>query len=128
MDNGKIEAKEEEKGNLISILAEAKNLCRFYEIVIPKYFKGFKLAFLWNLWELMITETGLLVIANSPEEASFVIGILTSLIYPLKFIGHYHPYTTLNDPAITTYSSTYNGKAWPFLLLGTCNPYLAKVK
>lgn len=127
IESGEVEVKQEVEGSLISILNEAKNLCRFYEIAIPKYLKGAKVALLWNLWELVITETPLLVVADSAEEASFTVGVLASLAFPLRFLGNCHPYTTLNDPAIKAYSEVYGGKKWPFVLLGTCNPYLSKV-
>jgi len=122
--------KEMSKGSnsLVSVLSECKNLCLFYEISIPMYLKGVHLGLLWNIWELMITETPTLVITNSPEEASFMVGIMISLMHPLKFMGDYRPYVTLYDLDMKKYADIYNTQqSTSILIMGSCNSYFTKV-
>ena len=121
-------AKHPAADSLVSVLTESKNLCQFYEIPLPNYFKGASIGLLWNLWELMITESPLLIIANKPEEAAFMVGIIISLIYPLKFSGDYRPYATLYDSDIKEYAELHNKqKMSPVIIIGACNPYFPKV-
>ena len=77
---------------------------------------------------MMITETPVMIIANNPEEASFVVGIVISLMYPLKFMGDYRPYVTLYDFDIKEYADIFNTKKLtPNLIMGTCNTYFSTV-
>jgi len=56
---------------------------------------------LWNLWELVITETPLLVVGNDPTECSHAILTLLSLINPLTTTADFRPYTTVqNDDTV----------------------------
>ena len=69
----------------------------FGELNIQKYFKGQSLLLLWNLWELAITETPLLVVGDDPTECSHAVLTMLSLISPLKTLADYRPYITLYD-------------------------------
>jgi len=116
------------KDSLVSVLTENKNLCMFYEIEIPMFLKYENIALLWNLWELMITGTPILIITNNPEESSFIIGIALSLIFPLKYDGDFRPYETLYDQDVKEYAEIFKkGDQKPAIILGACNPYFNNV-
>ena len=53
------------------------------ELKIEEVFKGHHMLQLWNLWELLITETPLLVVGGDPSECSHAILTALSLITPL---------------------------------------------
>lgn len=41
------------------------------DISLVRHLKNSSITLLWNLWELLITETPIIVIANTPAEASY---------------------------------------------------------
>ena len=49
---------------------DLKGLSIFQDISLAQCWPGASPILLWNLWELMITETPLLVITDTPSEAS----------------------------------------------------------
>ncbi len=118
-------------------MSEGKSLHIFSELPIPLYLKGINMALLWNLWELIITETPLLVVTNRPEEASYsptfwragraIIGIIISLIHPLQYSGDYRPYVTMYDADVKEYAEMAKSKSLAKIMLGACNPYFSKV-
>jgi len=50
---------------------DLKGLSIFQDISLGQCWKNSTIALLWNLWEIMITETPLLIIADTPAEASY---------------------------------------------------------
>jgi hypothetical protein len=52
---------------------------------------------LWQLWELIISETPLLIVGDDPTECSHAVMIILSLISPLKTNADYRPYLTIYD-------------------------------
>ena len=70
---------------LISYLAKQYSCHEMFgELIIERYFKGQNMLLLWSLWELVITETPLLIVGDDPTECSHAVLILLSLITPLK--------------------------------------------
>ena len=77
----------------------------FGELIIQKYFQGSSVLILWNLWELAITETPLLVVGDDPTECSHAVLILLSLLAPLKTMADYRPYITLYDQDVKEFTT-----------------------
>ena len=96
----------------------------FGELIIQKYFKGQSLLILWDLWELIISETPLLIVGDDPTECSHAVLILLSLISPLKTLSDFRPYITIYDPDIKEFQYKSKQKAIGNIILGVSNPYL----
>jgi hypothetical protein len=77
---------------------------------------------IWNLWELVITETPLMISADSPQICSEVSFILSSLIYPLKYAGDIRPYFTIYDADFKDYRDEVKLKYINTPIFGVINP------
>ena len=53
------------------ITIDLKGLSIFQDISLSECWKNSGIALLWSLWELMITETSLLIIGDTPAEVSY---------------------------------------------------------
>jgi len=82
---------------------------------------------LWSLWELLITETPLLIVGDNPEECSHAVMVLLSLISPLKSQADYRPYITIYENDIKEFVGQSRQKKFGNLLLGVSNPYFGKM-
>jgi hypothetical protein len=110
---------------LISYLAKQYSCSEMFgELIIQKYFRGCSLLILWQLWELVITETPLIIVGDDPTECSHAVLILLSLISPLKTQSDYRPYITLYDPDIKDFALLAKQKKIGNVILGVSNPYL----
>eukprot|EP00347_Sterkiella_histriomuscorum_P000425 403375913 len=96
----------------------------FGELIIQKYFHGQSILLLWQLWEIAITETPLLIVGDDPTECSHAVLILLSLISPLKTLADYRPYLTLYDQDIKDFSQQSKKKQIGNVILGVSNPFL----
>eukprot|EP00826_Nyctotherus_ovalis_P017351 TRINITY_DN15109_c0_g1_i2.p2 TRINITY_DN15109_c0_g1~~TRINITY_DN15109_c0_g1_i2.p2 ORF type:complete len:126 (-),score=36.00 TRINITY_DN15109_c0_g1_i2:333-710(-) len=56
-----------------------------------------------------------------------MISSIISLVHPLKFMGDYRPYITMYDSDIKLYAALFKEKKRPLVVMGTCNPYLARM-
>jgi hypothetical protein len=65
------------------------------ELKIEECFQGHYILLLWNLWELLITETPLLVVGGDPADCSHAILTMLSLITPLTTQADFRPYVTV---------------------------------
>ena len=65
------------------------------ELKIQDVFPGHHFLQLWSLWELLITETPLLVVGGDPSECSHAILTILSLITPLTTQADFRPYVTV---------------------------------
>lgn len=54
---------------------------------------------LWTLWELMLLNEPLMVVAPSPSECSAAVAALVALVAPLPYAGDFRPYFTIHDRA-----------------------------
>ena len=79
---------------------------------------------LWQLWELLITETPLLIVGEDPTECSHAVLILLSLISPLRTNADYRPYITIYDPDTREIQASFKKNHIKNLILGVSNPYL----
>ena len=82
-------------------------------------------SFLQVLWELILLNEPLVVIANSPKESSEAVQALISLISPLKYHAEYRPYFTIHDSEY----NEFTGKEIlppPSCILGVTNPFFVK--
>jgi hypothetical protein len=52
---------------------------------------------LWPLWELLLTETPLIIVGDDPSECSHAVLIMLSILAPLKTTADYRPYITLYE-------------------------------
>jgi len=50
---------------------DLKGLSIFEDVSLSQCWPGASAILLWNLWEIMITEVPLLIIADTPSEASY---------------------------------------------------------
>ena len=73
------------------------------ELKIEECFKGHYMLLLWNLWELLITETPLLVVGGDPSECSHAILTMLSLITPLTTQADFRPYVTVQNDDVLEY-------------------------
>ncbi len=81
---------------------------------------------IWNLWELVITETPLIVQTDSPSQCSQIVFLLSSLIFPLKYCGDIRPYFTIYDSDYKDYRDHENIKSSHCPILGVINPIVIK--
>jgi hypothetical protein len=84
---------------------------------------------LWPLWELLLTETPLILIGEDPSECSHAILTLLSLMTPLKpwLTVDYRPYTTLYEGDIKEYAARSKERGTlGNVLLGVTNPYIVQ--
>lgn len=91
-----------------------------------EYLSIYYISKIWNIWELVITETPLLVQADSPSLASEIVFLLSSLIFPLKYCGDVRPYFTIYDNDFKDYRDQQDLKDLNSPILGVINPICAK--
>lgn len=80
---------------------------------------------IWNIWELIITETPLIICADSPSLCSDVVLLLSSIMYPLDYLGDVRPYFTIYDTDFKDYRDESALKA-NSPIIGTINPICIK--
>ncbi|XP_077987090.1 protein DENND6A-like isoform X2 [Glandiceps talaboti] len=76
------------------------------------------------LWELVITNEPIVVMAPSPTICSDTVQALVSMLSPLKYTSDYRPYFTIHDSEFKEY--TTRTQAPPSVVLGVTNPFFAK--
>ena len=81
---------------------------------------------LWNLWELLITETPLLVVGGDPSECSHAILTALSLITPLTTQADFRPYVTVQNDDVLEYHDAIKQGQVGNLILGISSPLLAR--
>ena len=96
------------------------------ELKVQHCFPGHLIFSLWSLWELVITETPLLVVGSHPKECSHAIIALLSLISPLATTADIRPYSTVLNDDISEYQQALEKGILPNVILGVSNPLLAK--
>ncbi|CAJ0931114.1 unnamed protein product, partial [Mesorhabditis belari] len=77
------------------------------------------------LWELILIEEPLLVMASTPTRSSAVVQALVSLIMPLRLQSDFRPYFTIHDSEFREYSA--KTRNLPCAILGVTNPFFTKV-
>ena len=70
---------------------------------IQDVFPGHTVLLMWNIWELVITETPFLVVGGDPREASHAILTMLSLIHPLTISADCRPYLTILNTDLEVY-------------------------
>ncbi|XP_077862592.1 protein DENND6A-like [Saccoglossus kowalevskii] len=100
-------------------------------IVIPsvnevEVFKCFQpvLPHIQLLWELILTNEPIVVMAPSPTFCSDTVQALVFMMSPLKYTSDYRPYFTIHDSEFKEY--TTKTQAPPPVILGVTNPFFAK--
>ncbi|XP_048580256.1 protein DENND6A [Nematostella vectensis] len=76
------------------------------------------------LWELVLTNEPLVVMAPSPTVCSETVQSLTTLIAPLHYCSDFRPFFTIHDSEFKEY--TTRTQAPPSVILGVTNPFFAK--
>lgn len=74
------------------------------ELKIQECFKGHNIFLLWNLWEILVTETPLLVVGGDPTECSHAILTMLSLITPLTTQADFRTYVTVQNDDVIEYA------------------------
>jgi len=96
------------------------------ELKIEEVFQGHNMLQLWNLWEILITETPLLVVGGDPSECSHAILTALSLITPLTTQADFRPYVTVQNDDVLGYHDAIKQGQVGNLLLGISSPLLAR--
>ena len=96
------------------------------ELKIEEVFPGHHMLQLWNLWELLITETPLLVVGGDPSECSHAILTALSLITPLTTQADFRPYVTVQNDDVLEYHDAIKQGQVGNLILGISSPLLAR--
>ncbi|XP_031552290.1 protein DENND6A-like [Actinia tenebrosa] len=76
------------------------------------------------LWELVICNEPIVVMAPTPNMCSNTVQVLVNLISPLHFCSDYRPFFTIHDSEFKEY--TTRTQAPPSVILGVTNPFFAK--
>lgn len=92
---------------------------------------------LWFLWEMVLTNQPLVIVAPTPVECSNAVAALISLITPIPFGADFRPYFTIQDPEFQSLIQLHDdGKSFQDVenwrvelpcLLGITNLYFIKV-
>ncbi|XP_065909564.1 protein DENND6B-like isoform X2 [Dysidea avara] len=77
-----------------------------------------------TIWELVLLNEPLAVMAASPTLCANAVQALVSLIHPLKYCGDYRPYFTIHDSEFKAY--TTKTQPPPLMILGVTNPFFTK--
>jgi len=81
---------------------------------------------MWNIWELVITETPILVVGGDPGECSHAILTMLSLVHPLTASADYRPYLTILNSDTDVYKEMVKNGTIPNAILGVSSPLLTK--
>eukprot|EP00731_Ephydatia_muelleri_P000733 Em0001g733a len=76
------------------------------------------------IWELVLTNQPIVVMATSPTVCSNMVQALVSLIHPLTYAADYRPFFTIHDTEFKNY--TTRTQTPPQVILGVTNPFFAK--
>lgn len=96
------------------------------ELKIEEVFEGHHILNLWSLWEILITETPLLVVGGDPSQCSHAILTMLSLITPLTTQADFRPYVTVQNDDVLEYHDAIKQGQVGNLLLGISSPLLAR--
>ena len=85
---------------------------------------GSQTNYLTTLWEIVLLNEPLVLIASSPYESSNTVQALLSLIAPLKYHAEFRPYFTIHDSEY----QEFTGKEFmaPSCILGVTNPFFVR--
>eukprot|EP00762_Andalucia_godoyi_P005855 ANDGO_06960.mRNA.1 Protein DENND6 homolog len=97
----------------------------FQDCEIGQAFSSANAPHLWHIWEILIREEPLWVLAPTPHQSSAAVFAIVSIISPLRFQGILRPYTTIHDSEFKSLSSigvsgSYNA------VVGATNPFFTK--
>ncbi|KAL4443165.1 hypothetical protein ABPG74_002232 [Tetrahymena malaccensis] len=98
----------------------------FQEFNIFKVVKKNRIHNLWKIWEIVLTNQPLLIVADSPEECSELVFGAISLISPLEYVGDYRPYFTIYDLEYKTIKDECDKKMTRNIIIGITNPFFLK--
>ncbi|EAR85516.2 polarity axis stabilization protein (macronuclear) [Tetrahymena thermophila SB210] len=98
----------------------------FQEFNIYKIVRKNKVHNLWKIWEIVLTNQPLLIVADSPEECSELVFGAISLISPLEYVGDYRPYFTIYDLEYKTIKDECDKKMTRNIIIGITNPFFLK--
>ncbi|XP_044576339.1 protein DENND6A [Cotesia glomerata] len=76
------------------------------------------------LWELVLLNEPILVMAGSPKTCANMVQALVAMIVPFKYCSDYRPYFTIHDSEFKEYTSDV--AVPPAVILGVTNPFFAK--
>ncbi|KAJ3674142.1 hypothetical protein LUZ60_006134 [Juncus effusus] len=97
----------------------------FHSADLFQSFRGIILR-LWDLWELVLIGSPILLIAPTPSQCSEGILSLVSLIAPIPCNSDFRPYFTIHDPDFSKLNSLPNSSSFPSVLLGVTNLFFLK--
>jgi len=98
----------------------------FADLLVQEVFQGQSLFQLWSLWELLISETPLMVMGDNPKECSHAVMVLISLLHPLKPQADYRPYVTIFENDTKELITDLKQGYCPNVVIGSSNPLFNK--
>ena len=114
------------KHKLVQSLYLCQPQCLSDELKIQESFPGYTSLLLWNIWELIITGTSLLIVGNNPKECSHAVLTALSLIHPLTSAADVRPYLTVLNSDTEYFCELVKKKQTPDCIIGIANPLLVK--
>lgn len=66
-------------------------------------------AELWHIWELLICGESLVVMADTPQQASSCVMSCLELLRPMPYAGDIRPYFTIHDANFSTFADCSDG-------------------
>ena len=95
------------------------------EIKINSLIETFSMYYLIkisSLWEMVITETPIMVLADDPKKCSDAVMLVSSLIYPLEYMGDVRPYFSIYDQDFKEYRDNSSIVSTNIPIIGVINP------
>jgi hypothetical protein len=92
-----------------------------------EYLSFFYICKISNLWELVITETPIIIQADTPNICQEVTFLLSSLIFPLEYVGDIRPYFTIYDIDFKDYKEDQRLKNLNSSIVGVINPICTRM-
>jgi len=92
-----------------------------------EYLSFYYICKMWNLWELVITETPIIIQADVPNICQEVAVLLSSLIFPLEYVGDVRPYFTIYDVDFKDYKEDQRLKNLNSSIVGVINPICTRM-
>lgn len=83
-----------------------------------------KIDLIFKIWESVLLNRSILIFADSPDLSSEAVIVAVSLIFPLRYVGEFHPYFTIFDQKFNSLKNQkLNDKN---VIIGVTNPLFRK--
>lgn len=83
-----------------------------------------KINLIFKLWELILLNKSLLILADTPDICSETVYCVIATIFPVVYAGHFRPYFTIFDKNIQFFKQSKGDRNY---LFGVTNPLFLNV-